>query len=397
LAPKTFGDASFSLGATASSALSVSYQSSNTSVATIAGNTVTIVGAGTTTITASQAGDSNYLAATPVPQTLTVNKASQAITFAALDGKTFGDAAFSLNATSDAGLPVSYSSSNNSVATVSGNTVTIVGAGTVNLTASQAGDENHLAASDVVRSLAIAKASATVGISGLAQTYDGSIKPVTTTTTPSGLVVSVTYNGSATEPVAAGSYSVVATIDDSNHVGSNTATLVITNNLVVSGSQTLVLPNATTTYQSLLNDGTLVLGAGSLHIAGNATNNGVIRLTGNAVFDVSGTFTNAGVIDIINWSGTLPPGIVGSGTILDRSAIKVISTQSSATQFTLSVPSYAGHFYQLESKTDLSGAWVPLGASVPGTGGALNPPAMQFTPALDGSRRFYRVVVSPAP
>ncbi len=397
LTSKTFGDATFNLGATASSALSASYLSSNPDVATIAGNTVTIVGAGTTTITASQAGDTNYLAATSVPQTLTVNKASQAITFAALDGKTFGDAIFSLNATSDAGLPVSYSSSNNSIATVSGSLVTIVGAGTVNITASQAGSENHMAASDVVRSLTIAQASATVGISGLAQTYDGLSKPVTTSTTPFGLAVSVTYNGSATVPVAAGSYAVVATINDSNHVGSNAATLVITNNLVVSGSQTLVLPNATATYQSLLNDGTLVLGAGTLHITGNATNNGVIRLTGNAVFDVSGTFTNAGVIDIINWSGTLPPGIVGSGTILDRSAIKVISTQSSATQFTLSVPSYAGHLYQLESKADLSGAWVPLGAPVPGTGGALNPPAMQFTPALDGPRRFYRVVVSPAP
>ncbi|OYV03004.1 MAG: hypothetical protein CFE26_21565, partial [Verrucomicrobiales bacterium VVV1] len=289
---------------------------------------MTIVGAGTATITASQAGDSNYLLATPVPQTLTVGQASQVITFAALDGKTFGDAIFSLNATSDAGLPVTYSSSNNSIATVSGSLVTIVGAGTVTITASQAGSGNHLAASDVVRSLAIAQASASVGISGLAQTYDGSPKPVTTSTTPAGLGVSVTYNGSATVPIAAGSYAVVATIDDSNHVGSNTATLVITNNLVVSGSQTLVLPNATATYQSLLNDGTLVLGAGTLHITGNATNNGVIRLTGNAVFDVSGTFTNAGVIDIINWSGTLPPGIAGSGTILDRSAIKVISTQS---------------------------------------------------------------------
>lgn len=397
LAAKTYGDASFTLGATSTSGLSVSYESSNPSVASVSGNTVTIVGAGSTTITATQAGSTNYLAAASVSQTLTVDKAAQAITFGSLADKSYGDAAFSLNATSDAGLPISFSSSNNSIASVSGNLVTIVGAGSVNITASQAGDGNHLAASGVVRSLSIAKASATVGISGLAQTYDGSPKPVTTSTTPSGLAVTVTYNGSATVPVAAGSYAVVATIDDPNHAGSNTATLVISNNLVVSGSQTLVLPNANATYQSLLNDGTLVLGAGTLHITGNATNNGVIRLTGNAVFDVSGTFTNAGVIDIINWSGTLPPGIAGSGTILDRSAIKVISTQATATQFTLSVPSYAGHLYQLESRTDLTGPWVPLGASVPGTGGAHNPPAMQFTPAIDGPRRFYRVVVSPAP
>jgi hypothetical protein len=65
-------DATFTLAATASSALAVSYSSSNTAVATISGSTVTIVGTGTATITASQAGDTNYNAALAVDQTLTV-------------------------------------------------------------------------------------------------------------------------------------------------------------------------------------------------------------------------------------------------------------------------------------------------------------------------------------
>jgi len=55
-----------SLTATASSGLTVSYVSSNTNVATIAGDVVTIVGVGTTMITASQAGDSVYDAAPSV-------------------------------------------------------------------------------------------------------------------------------------------------------------------------------------------------------------------------------------------------------------------------------------------------------------------------------------------
>lgn len=62
----------FELTGSASSGLTVSYTSSNTAVATISGSTVTIVGPGTTTITASQAGDTNYQAATPVPRELTV-------------------------------------------------------------------------------------------------------------------------------------------------------------------------------------------------------------------------------------------------------------------------------------------------------------------------------------
>jgi hypothetical protein len=54
--------------------LTVSYNSSIHLVATILGNTVTIVGAGSTTITASQAGDGNYLAATNVDQVQVVTK-----------------------------------------------------------------------------------------------------------------------------------------------------------------------------------------------------------------------------------------------------------------------------------------------------------------------------------
>ncbi|RYY29934.1 MAG: T9SS type B sorting domain-containing protein, partial [Sphingobacteriaceae bacterium] len=77
---KTYGDADFDAGATASSGLAVTYTSSNQSVATIVNNKVHLAGAGTATITASQAGDDTYYAATNVTQTLTVNKASLTIT-----------------------------------------------------------------------------------------------------------------------------------------------------------------------------------------------------------------------------------------------------------------------------------------------------------------------------
>ncbi|MFN9109928.1 MAG: hypothetical protein ACK5XN_07645, partial [Bacteroidota bacterium] len=70
---KSNATSSYNLAATASSGLSVSYTSSNTAVATIAGSAVTIVGLGQTTITASQSGNDNYNAATSVQQTLTVS------------------------------------------------------------------------------------------------------------------------------------------------------------------------------------------------------------------------------------------------------------------------------------------------------------------------------------
>lgn len=73
LASKLTTDSSFALNATASSGGAVTYTSSNTGVATVLGNTVMIVGPGTTTITASSAASDNYNAATDVTQSLFVN------------------------------------------------------------------------------------------------------------------------------------------------------------------------------------------------------------------------------------------------------------------------------------------------------------------------------------
>ncbi|NCZ97207.1 hypothetical protein EBZ02_08690, partial [bacterium] len=156
LPSKTFGDAAFNLTATGGgSGNPVTYTSSNTNVATVSGSTVTIVGVGSTTITANQAGNSNYSAAPAVNRTLTVAQASQTITFGALGTKNYGAAAFSAGASASSGLTVSYVSSNPNVATVIGNTVTVVGVGTTVITASQAGNSNYLAAADVSQTLTV--------------------------------------------------------------------------------------------------------------------------------------------------------------------------------------------------------------------------------------------------
>ncbi|MBK8600778.1 MAG: hypothetical protein IPN80_09760 [Flavobacterium sp.] len=88
LANVVYGDANFNLTATASSGLSVSYISSDTNVATVLGNVVTIVGVGTTTITASQSGDGVYDAAPVVNQTLTVTPKALTVT-ATADNKVY--------------------------------------------------------------------------------------------------------------------------------------------------------------------------------------------------------------------------------------------------------------------------------------------------------------------
>ncbi len=70
-----FGVAPFSLYATSTSGLAVVFASTTTGVCTVVGNVVSIVGTGPCSITASQAGNTNYAAATPVIQAFTVTDA----------------------------------------------------------------------------------------------------------------------------------------------------------------------------------------------------------------------------------------------------------------------------------------------------------------------------------
>ena len=87
--------------------------------------------------------------------TLTITPASQTINFPALPAKNVGDPAFSPGATATSGLAVTYQSDNLAVATVSGGTITIVGAGTANITASQAGNGSYLPAASVSQTLTV--------------------------------------------------------------------------------------------------------------------------------------------------------------------------------------------------------------------------------------------------
>ena len=239
LTSKTFGDSSFSLTGSATSGLTLSYASSNTSVATVSGSVVTIVGAGSTTITASQGGNSSYNAAIGVSQTLTVNKAGQTILFTTLSAKTYGDSAFTLNGSSTSGLSVSYSSANPSVATVSGSTVTIVGAGTAAITATQAGNGNYNSASSVSQNLSVSQATlssslitatapASLVYSGAVKSYTASAGGVSGFSYMYTGVSPTVYASSTTAPKSVGTYSVTATSTDPNYAGSKVVNFVIT-------------------------------------------------------------------------------------------------------------------------------------------------------------------------
>ncbi|MBE0682899.1 MAG: sortase [Anaerolineales bacterium] len=73
----------------------------------------------------------------------------------------------------------------------------------------------------------ITKLNSTVTLANLNHTYDGTQKFAIATTNPPGLNVMITYNGSVTMPTNAGSYSVTATVDDTDYAGSAIGTLII--------------------------------------------------------------------------------------------------------------------------------------------------------------------------
>ncbi len=176
-------------------------------------------------------------------------KANQTITFAVLADVTFGVAPITLSATATSGLPVSFSGTG--ACSVNGTTLTIDGAGACEVTATQAGNATFNAAPIVTRSFAIAKAAATVAVTSTTRTFDGTNPPVSATTDPSGLGLTVSYVGtgatnygpSTIPPTNVGEYAVVATINATNYQGSAVGDLVIT-----PATAQIVLTNLTQGY-----------------------------------------------------------------------------------------------------------------------------------------------------
>jgi trimeric autotransporter adhesin len=147
--------------ATASSGLFVTFSASGNCA--VYESYVVTGNVGSCTITASQNGNENYLAAPPVARTFAITSAAQTITFGALANKTFGDPPFGLTATASSGLQVSYGAVG--ACSVSGAVVTLTAGGLCTVTASQPGNANYNAAPDVAQSFTVVNPNFTLTIS----------------------------------------------------------------------------------------------------------------------------------------------------------------------------------------------------------------------------------------
>ena len=106
-------------------------------------------------------------------------------------------------------------------------TLTGLSVGTHTVTATYTSTNGFAPASTSATTFTVSQAPATVTLSNLSQTYTSSPLSATAATTPAGLAVTLTYNGSTTAPTAAGSYAVIATINNPNYSGSASGTLTI--------------------------------------------------------------------------------------------------------------------------------------------------------------------------
>nr|WP_281392465.1 MBG domain-containing protein [Chitinophaga varians] len=380
IANKQYGDAAFALNATSDAGLPATFAVTG-GPATVNGHTLTITGVGTVTVTATQTGDANYYAATPVSQsftitrapllvkaddkqrafglanpaltytitgfvyndnsnvisgapvlntaanvtsaagaypiqvtagslsaanytftladgTLTVGPADQSISFPAISDRTYGEAAFTLNATASSALPVSYTVVSGP-ATINGNTVTIVGAGTVTIAANQAGNNEFKPAPQATRTFNVAKATLTVTAKNDTRTYNGAAytggNGVDYTGFVNGdntgsLTGTVTYSGTAQGATDAGSYVITPA-----GLNSNDYTLTYVN-----GSLTITRATQQITFTAPANknqgDAPFTLSAtasSGLPVSFSSNNTPVMTITGNMA-----TVGNAGTVII---------------------------------------------------------------------------------------------------
>jgi hypothetical protein len=151
----TFGDPSFTVLATSSSAGAFTY-SVVSGPATISGSTVTLTGAGTVVLQTIQAASGNYVSSTQ-NAAFTVAQESQTIAFATPASPVpYASGPITLSATASSGLTIAFSV-HSGPATVSGSTLTITGIGTVVVAADQPGNNNYLAAPQVTHAIVVNK------------------------------------------------------------------------------------------------------------------------------------------------------------------------------------------------------------------------------------------------
>jgi autotransporter-associated beta strand protein len=146
----------------------------------------------------------------------------------------------------------------------------------------------------------------------------------------------------------------------------------LTNN---AGGKVLITGGTFTVNNSIVNNGTFVLRAGAGLLSGGAS------------------FQNNGAFDIITAGSLSLANFVSPGTVLDASALRILSLMNTGSNVLLTLNGYSDHTFQLQSSPDLTPEnFTNLGVSQPGVTGS----TLTFTDSgASGPQQFYRVFVNP--
>ncbi len=190
-ADTSFDIGSFTVNPTAGSGLPVTLTASGACTST--GFNVTITAPGACTLSADQAGDYNWAPAPTVTNVVNVAPGVQSIIVGALPALTFGDAPFTVPVNATSGLPVSITAAG--PCTVAVDVVTITGAGSCDLTFSQAGDGNWAAANAITMTLGVDQALQAITVTPPADmTFGAAAQPLAAAAT-SALPITMSATG----------------------------------------------------------------------------------------------------------------------------------------------------------------------------------------------------------
>jgi hypothetical protein len=265
-------------------------------MATLTTNTLP---AGTDNLTATYEGASNFTGSTSSAISITINPATQTITFAPIGSHAYGSASFAVSATSSAGsnYPVTITVQSGP-AMINGGTVTLTGVGTVVLQGAQVGNADYNAAT-ATQSFQATPAPLTVAANNASRAYGGANPAFTGTVT--GAVGSDSFTESftttATSTSNVGGYPIVPSV-----TGTNLGNYNVT---IVNGTLTI---NGAATTTALSGPGTAVYGA-------NVTFTATVSSTAG---------TPTGTVTFYNGSAVL-----GTGT-LNGSGVAILGTTALA-------------------------------------------------------------------
>jgi hypothetical protein len=337
---------------------------------------------GTDAITAGYAASGNFAGSSSTATTVTVNQASQTITFPAIASRPYGSGSFAVSATSStgSGYPVTITVQSGP-AVMSGGTVTLTGAGTVVLLATQAGNADYSAAT-ATQSFQVTPAPLTVTANNATRVY-GAANPAFSGTV-TGAVGSdsftETFSTTATTSSNVGSYPIVPAVTGPQ---SNYTVTIVNGALTVTAASTttsLSAPGSAAYGTNVILTATVSSSSGTpggiVTFTSGGTTLGTGTLNGNGVATVSTTTLPVGVNSILanyaatgNFAGSSSPatGITVNATSQTINFSPIASHVYGSAPFAVTAASSAGSNYPV-TITVQSGPAVIHGGMVTLTG-----------------------------